>query len=169
MNRAFTSATAVAVSSLSLLAACSDKRADAGLIGSDQVIAITRSGPASLEPFFFSEITIEQSGRATLSMQNAAGMLPTKIVEAPGGSFERIAMDLADFRRGEGSARSECGGISGAGPMTVSWRYASGRVGSYSVQPGCSQRHERRFLETAASIARSLGLQSSIDRATTPK
>lgn len=156
------------VSSLPLLAACSDKRADAGLVGSDRVIAITRSGPGSLEPVFLSEVTIDPSGRAMLSMENAEGRLPITIVRSPRGSFESIANDLADFRRDAGHARSDCKGGSDSGTMTVSWRYASGRVGSYSVMPGCSRRHERRFLNTAASIARRVGLQHLIDRAPKP-
>lgn len=169
MNWILTRAAAAMVSTLPLLAACSDKRVDAGLTGPDKVTAIIRSGPASQEPFFFSEITINQSGRAALSMQNTKGLLPTKIAELPSGSFESIAMDLAEFRRATGHARSECRGISDAGPVTVSWRYTNGRVGSYSVQLGCPQPYERRFLKVATSLGSRVGLQSSIDRAPKPQ
>ena len=156
-------------SGLLLLAACSDKRADAGLTGTDQITSISKSGPGSLEPVFFYKITVDRSGRTTLSMENAKGRLPTRVVEVPSGTFESIAVDLAELRRFAGRARSECGGISDAGPVTVRWRYASGRVGSYSVMPGCSQRGDRRFLEAAASIARRVGLEPLIDRAPTPQ
>lgn len=169
MNRYFLRAAAAVVCTLPLLAACSDKRADAGLIGSDKVTTITQSGPASLEPVFFSQITIDQSGRAALSMQNTQGPLSTKKVELPSGSFESIALDLADFRRATGHARSECRGHSDAGPVTVSWRYTSGRVGSYSVQPGCQQPYEQRFLQVATSLGSRVGLQSSMDRAPKPQ
>jgi hypothetical protein len=165
MSWGFTRTATAALGGLSLLAACSDKRADAGLVGSDRVIAITRSGPASMEPFFFSEVTINWSGKALLSMRNSEGRLPTTVVQSSVSSFESIAMNLADFRRVAGSERSWCGGMSDVGTMTVSWHYASGREGSYSVQPGCSQRHEKRFLKTAASISRRVCLQSLIDRA----
>jgi hypothetical protein len=150
------------------LVACTDKRSDAGLKGPDKIIAITKYGPGSLEPIFVSEITIDQLDRAVLRMQNVNGNLPVKIVSAPSGTFERIALDLADFRRSDDRARSDCGGVTDNGPVTVSWHYASGKVGSYSVQTGCPRRHERRFLEAAASIARRVGLQSAISKAPKP-
>lgn len=169
MKRAFIAAVPALVSILPLLLSCSDKRADAGLTGPDRVTTITKSGPASLEPLFFSEVTIDQSDRAVVSMQTAKGHLPNRSVLAPRGSFESIAEDLADFRRVKDGARSDCRGITDAGQVTVSWHYASGSVGSYSVQPGCARRDEQRFLETARSIARRVGLQSWIDRAPNPQ
>jgi hypothetical protein len=135
-------AVVVMVGSLSLLAACSDKRADAGLVGADQLISITRSGPASLEPFFSSKVTIDGSGHATLSVENAKGHLPIKMVKASRSSFENVAFELADFRPAQGNVQSECRGYSDAGPVTISWHYASGREDSYSAQPGCRLRHE---------------------------
>ena len=161
-------ATIGVVSILFLVTSCSDERADAGLIGSDRVSAIVASGPASVEPFFFSEIRIDQSDQASLSMKNSNGDLATRTVNSPRGSFAKIARELADFRLVTGHARSMCAGISDAGSVTVHWHYASGKVSSYSVQPGCQQHDEKRFLEAAASIGRRVGLQSWIDRAPKP-
>lgn len=169
MRWPFLKTAAAILTNLMLATACSDKRAEAGLTGSDRVTAITWTGPVSLEPLFSSEVTIEPSGRAILSMQNSNGRLPTKVVQSPGGSFKSIAMDLADFRSVAGIIKiSKCEGFTDSGPTTVSWHYASGRLGSYSVMPGCQQRHERSFLKTAASITRRVGLQSFVDRAPYP-
>lgn len=160
---------AVAMASILLmLASCNDKSAEAGLTGPNRITGIPWS-VASGEPFFSAEITIDRLDRAKLSMENANGRLPDRVVQSPSGSFESIAKDLADFRPLHGNKRSDCRGYSDAFPVTINWRYERGNVTSYSARPGCPRPDEQRFLEAAASIASRVHLQSWINQASIPR
>jgi hypothetical protein len=146
---------------------CSDTRFDAGLDGRNRIVAITWSA-VSGEPFLSTQITVDKWDRAKLVMRNANGPLPVQTVRAPNGSFETIAMKLAQFRQVHRDVRSECRGYSDTFPITIRWHYENGDKGSYSAKPGCALQDEQRFLQAATSIAIQVGLRTSILKAPTP-